>query len=56
MQSVRSRRLRTPVRADDRPLVCNASTKLVLDSYIRAQITKKLFGSEVVEVLAASFR
>jgi hypothetical protein len=42
--------------ADDRPLVCNASTKRALDSYIKSQVTRKLFGAEVVEVLAASFR
>jgi hypothetical protein len=42
--------------ADDRPLVCTPGTKRLLDGYIKAQITKKLFGSEVVEVLAASFR
>lgn len=44
------------VGSDDRPLVCTRATKLVLDNYIRGQVTRKLFGSEVVEVLAASFR
>lgn len=42
--------------ADDKPLVCNDATKLLLDATYRAQITRKIFGAEVVEVLAASFR
>lgn len=42
--------------ADDRPLVCTDATKLLLDASLRAQINRKLFGAEAVEVLAASFR
>lgn len=42
--------------ADDRPLVCTDQTKLLLDATIRAQINRKLFGAEAVEVLAESFR
>lgn len=41
---------------DEQPLVCTDATKLALDAFVRSQITRKLFGSEVVEVLAASFR
>lgn len=44
------------VGSDDRPLVCNDQTKVLLDAFLRAQITRKLFGFEAVEVLAASFR
>jgi hypothetical protein len=44
------------VGADDRPLVCTDATKLVLDAAIRAQVMKKAFGAEVVEVVAESFR
>ena len=42
--------------ADGRPLVCTRQTKLLLDVGIRGQVMRKAFGSEVAEVLAASFR
>lgn len=44
------------VGADDRPLVCTAQTKVLLDAFLRVQVTRKLFGFEAVEVLAESFR
>jgi hypothetical protein len=44
------------VGSDDRPLVCTDQTKVLLDAFLQAQITRKLFGAEVAEVLAESFR
>lgn len=44
------------VGADDRPLVCTDQTKVLLDAFLRVQVTRKLFGAEAVEVLAESFR
>lgn len=42
--------------ANGLPLVCTRQTKLLLDVGIRAQVMKKVFGAEVTEVLADSFR
>jgi hypothetical protein len=42
--------------ADDRPLVCTRATKLLLEANIRNEVWKKVFGAEVREVLAESFR
>lgn len=42
--------------ADGKPLVCTRQTKLLLDAHIRGQVMKRVFGAEVAEVLAASFR
>jgi hypothetical protein len=44
------------VGADDQPLVCTNATKVLLDAFLRVQVTRKLFGAEAVEVLAESFR
>lgn len=44
------------IGADDRPLVCNQQTVVLIDSSLKAQITRKLFGAEAVEVAAESFR
>lgn len=44
------------VGADEKPLVCTSVTKAAIDAYIKTQARQKLFGAEVVEVLAASFR
>lgn len=42
--------------SDDRPLVCTAATKALLDGYIKAQISRKLFSAEAVQVAATAFR
>lgn len=42
--------------SDDRPLICTDQTKILLDPFLQAQITRKLFNAEAVEVLTASFR
>lgn len=44
------------VGADDRPLVCTDQTKPLLDDAVRNQVLRKLFGGEVVEITAESFR
>lgn len=44
------------IGADDQPLVCTPDTAVLLDSFLKAQITRKLFNAEAVEVSAESFR
>lgn len=44
------------IGADDKALVCNDQTKVLLDQFVKLHLSRKLFGLEAAEVAADTFR